>query len=132
MNATHSAARGTPARRPILIGDRIEVMGNLDCLRAAAEMFDWQFLRNDDDHDTDLRMLSRSGVPIIAIENTPAARNLFHFTPPPGPWAVVVGNERKGISRAGRRLPVMISCRIGARPASPGSCCIRSDAPFAP
>jgi tRNA(Leu) C34 or U34 (ribose-2'-O)-methylase TrmL len=105
MNATDKAARGTLARRPILIGDHIELMGNMDCLREAAEMFDWQaeFFQHDD-HSSDLRMLSRSGLQIIALENTHDAHDLFRFTPPRDGFAVIVGNERKGVSRQALRL----------------------------
>ena len=101
MNATHKRARGDLARRPILVGDHIEVPGNTDCLRAAAEMFDWEF---GNTHSSDLRLLARDGLSIVAIENTPSADNLFHYRPPDGPFAVVVGNERKGISRQVLRL----------------------------
>lgn len=105
MNATHRRARGDLARRPILVGDHIEVSGNTDCLRAAAEMFDWEFRSFDNPtHTSDLRLLTRDGLPIIAIENTRDADNLFHYRPPDGPFAVVVGNERKGISRQVLRL----------------------------
>jgi tRNA G18 (ribose-2'-O)-methylase SpoU len=105
MNAEHRTARGDFARRPILIGDHIEVPGNMDCLRAAAEMFDWEFnLFDSDDHSSDIRALSRSGLPIVAIENTRHAENLFQYRPPDGPLAIIVGNERKGISRQVLRL----------------------------
>jgi hypothetical protein len=91
-------ARGTLARTsPILVGDHIENTGNIDCLRAAAAMVDWpcEFIDGNDIGDA----LLHGGVPIIAIENAPGAENLFKFRPPEGPFAVVVGNERKGISR---------------------------------
>jgi tRNA G18 (ribose-2'-O)-methylase SpoU len=48
--------------------------------------------------------LARSGVPIIAIENASGAEDLFKYRPPDGPFAVVVGNERKGVSRELLRL----------------------------
>lgn len=78
MGATQSDARGDLARKSIVIGDRIENPGNVDCLRAAAEMFDWEceFL-DDSDHGMALRQLARSGVPILAIENTSDAEDLF-------------------------------------------------------
>jgi hypothetical protein len=105
MSATQQRARGDLARRSILIGDHIETPGNTDCLREAAEMFDWEYRSLDDrDHDGDIRTLARSGVPILAIENTPGAENLFKYRPPTGPIAVVVGNERRGISRRVLRL----------------------------
>jgi hypothetical protein len=63
-------------------------------------MFDWEcgFL-DDSDHSIDVGMLARSGVPIIAIENTSGAEDLFKYRPPAGRFAVVVGNERRGVSR---------------------------------
>lgn len=94
-------ARGDLAR-PILVGDRIENMGNADCLRAAAAMFDWHCEFIGDSLSSD--ELARSGVPIIALENTSGAEDLFKYRPPDGPFAVVVGNERKGVSRELLRL----------------------------
>src|SRR5262249_4617753 len=96
---------------PILVGDHIETSGNADCLRAAAAMFDWSCGFIDDvAGDVDLRSdgawrLSRdalvgSDMPIIAVENTRGAEDLFEIAPPDGRFAVVVGNERSGISRA--------------------------------
>jgi tRNA G18 (ribose-2'-O)-methylase SpoU len=106
MGATQSCdARGDLARKSIVIGDRIENPGNVDCLRAAAEMFDWECeLLDDSDHSIALRQLARSGVPILAIENTSDAEDLFRYRPPPGRLAIIVGNERKGISRSVLRL----------------------------
>jgi len=68
-------------------------------------MFDWEceFL-DDSDHGLNLRQLARSGVPILAIENTCDAEELFKYRPPNGRLAVIVGNERKGISRSVLRL----------------------------
>jgi tRNA G18 (ribose-2'-O)-methylase SpoU len=106
MSATQSCgARGDLARKSIVIGDRIENPGNAVCLRAAAEMFDWEcgFL-DDADHGADVRQLARSGVPILAIENTCDAEDLFKYRPPSGRLAIIVGNERKGISRSVLRL----------------------------
>ena len=76
-------------QRSLLIGDHIETQGNVDCLQATAAMFDWDF--------TESATTPRR--PIIALENTSGAESLFQFRPPDGPCAVVVGNERKGISR---------------------------------
>jgi hypothetical protein len=106
MSATQSrGARGDLARKSIVIGDRIENPGNADCLRTAAEMFDWDcgFL-DDSDHTVNIRQLARSGVPILAIENTCDAEELFKHRPPPRRLAVIVGNERRGISRSVLRL----------------------------
>ena len=95
---------------PFLVGDHIENAGNADCLRAAAAMFDWPcgFI-GDSVGPTDTWRLSgdalaRSGVPIIAVENASGAEDLFKYRPPEGPFAVVVGNERKGVSRELLRL----------------------------
>lgn len=94
---------------PILVGDHIENAGNADCLRAAAAMFDWScgFI-GDAAVPGALRLtgdaLARSGVPILAVENAGGAEDLFRFRPPDGPFAVIVGNERKGVSRELRRL----------------------------
>lgn len=93
----------------ILIGDHIETQGNADCLQATAAMFGWDFgllaahadamVRPDGARIASSAALEHSGLPIIAIENANGAENLFHYRPPDGPYAVVVGNERKGISR---------------------------------
>jgi len=106
MSATQSCgARGDLARRSIVIGDRIENPGNADCLRAAAEMFDWECgFVDGSDQSTSVRQLARSGVPILAIENTSDSEELFKYRPPSGRLAVIVGNERKGISRSVLRL----------------------------
>jgi hypothetical protein len=106
MNAMQSGgARGELARRSIVIGDRIENPGNANCLRAAAQMFAWEcgFL-DDSDHGLAVRQLARSDVAILAIENTCDSEDLFKYRPPPGRLAVIVGNERKGISRSVLRL----------------------------
>lgn len=84
--------RGDLAR--LLIGEDIENPGNADCLRAAASMFEWQSEMIEDADE-----LRSDGVPIIALENASGAEDLFKFRPPEGPFALVVGNERKGISR---------------------------------
>jgi tRNA G18 (ribose-2'-O)-methylase SpoU len=90
-------ARGDLARAPILIGDHIENVGNAACLRAAAAMVHWQcgFIGDP----VAAASLVDSGVPIIALENASGAEDLFKFRPPDGPFAVVVGNERRGVSR---------------------------------
>ena len=95
---------------PILVGDHIENAGNAACLRAAAAMFAWPcgFIGDAVEPDGGWRLTSdalvRSGVPIIAVENTSGAEDLFKYRPPDGPFAVVVGNERKGVSRELLRL----------------------------
>lgn len=92
---------------PILVGDHIENAGNVDCLRAAAAMFDWScgFI-GDSIGDAVLctDALVESGVPVIALENASGAEDLFKYRPPEGPFALVVGNERKGVSRELLRL----------------------------
>ena len=105
-------ARGDLARvtTPILVGDHVENTGNADCLRAAAAMFEWTcgFIGDSVEPDHTRRLtvdsLARSGVPIIAVENAPGAEDLFKYRPPDGAMAVVVGNERKGVSRELLRL----------------------------
>lgn len=68
-------------------------------------MFDWECRFLDDaDRGRDVTQLAASGVPILAIENACGAEELFKYRPPPGPLAVVVGNERKGVSRRVLRL----------------------------
>ena len=100
MSTQSRGARGELARKSIVIGDHIETSGNADCLRAAAEMFAWECgFADDSDQGIDIAMLARSGVPIIALENAPEAEDLFKYRPPAEPFAIVVGNERKGISR---------------------------------
>jgi len=98
---------------PILVGDHIENVGNVDCLRAAAAMFEWPcgFIDDSDGigvSDGAWRLhgdaLAGAGVPIIAVENASGAEDLFKYRPPDGPFVVVVGNERKGVSRELLRL----------------------------
>ena len=95
---------------PILVGDHIENAGNAACLRAAAAMFDWScgFIGDAVGPDGTWRLsgdaLARRGVPIIAVENASGAEDLFKYRPPDGPFAVIVGNERKGVSRELLRL----------------------------
>jgi tRNA G18 (ribose-2'-O)-methylase SpoU len=71
-------------------------------------MFDWScgFIGDSvgDGGAPSIDTLARSGVPIIAIENTSGAEDLFKYRPRDGPCAVVVGNERKGVSRELLRL----------------------------
>lgn len=102
----------------ILVGDHIETQGNADCLQATAAMFGWEFGRltaRDAAHGDAVvgpdgtcpvspAALARGGVTIIALENASGAEDLFRFRAPDGPIAVVVGNERKGISRQLLRL----------------------------
>lgn len=102
----------------ILIGDHIETPGNADCLQATAGMFGWEFgllTALDTAHVDTIVMpegacpggpaaLARASPTIIAIENAGGAEDLFRFRAPDGPLAVVVGNERKGISRQLLRL----------------------------
>jgi len=107
MSLSEVPAWGTT---PILVGDHIENAGNADCLRAAAAMFDWPCgcIGDSVEPDGTWRLsgdaLARSGVPIIAVENAGGAEDLFKYRPPEGPYAVVVGNERKGVSRELLRL----------------------------
>ena len=97
----------------ILIGDHIETQGNAECLQATAAMFGWEFghLNAADTAHVDAIVgpagacagspaaPARASPTIIAIENAGGAEDLFRFRAPDGPLAVVVGNERKGISR---------------------------------
>lgn len=116
MGAPHERrARGDLARdgsdlsfdptRPFLVGDHIENAGNVACLRAAAAMVDWNcgFIGSpdvaDDTWHLEPEALVGSGLPIIALENARGADNVMTYRPPAGPYAVVVGNERKGVSR---------------------------------
>lgn len=138
--AREDLARGTgnvlssaPAwgNRSILIGDHIETQGNADCLQATAAMFGWEFglltapdaaragavVRPEGAWPVDMAALARGSPPIIAIENASGAEDLFSFRPPDGPIAVVVGNERKGISRqvlrhAARVVQIPVASRI--------------------
>jgi hypothetical protein len=108
-----SVSPGEGAVQSILLGDDIENPGNADCLRAAAAMFGWEcgFLCDPRRQEAQAaaglsgaRLLSREalaafGAPVIAIENAAGAEDLFRFRPPRGRLIVVVGNERKGITR---------------------------------
>lgn len=97
------------ADRPMLIGDHIENPANAESLRAVAETFQWTggFLNEPEAGATpDTRKATADELtarfsPIIAVENGPGAECVYGFRPPPGQRiAVIVGNERKGISRA--------------------------------
>jgi len=104
-----SMSPGDGGTKSILLGDDIENPGNADCLRTVAAMFDWEcgFLcdpRRPAAGPSGARLLSHeelaaSGAPVIAIENARGAEDLFRFRPPHGRMIVVVGNERKGITR---------------------------------
>nr|HEX4317759.1 TrmH family RNA methyltransferase [Kofleriaceae bacterium] len=82
---------------PILVGDHIENPGNVDCLRAAAALFDVPCGFVGDTSSVDA--LAAIGVPIVAVENEDGADDLFKLRPIGGRFAIVVGNERTGVSR---------------------------------
>jgi hypothetical protein len=89
--------RAQPDRKPILIGDGIENPCNVTALRIVASMFDWDcgFLNGSSPDDP-----LASCDPIVALENSDGAEDLYGFQAPPGArLALVVGNERSGISR---------------------------------
>src|SRR5262245_2884121 len=104
--------------RPLLVGNNIENPGNVESLRAAAEMFDCECaFVHDVRHPAaqaaaaeigarilSLGELSRCAVPIVALENATGADNLYRFRPPAGRFVVVAGNERKGIASEVLRL----------------------------
>src|SRR5206468_12278925 len=73
-------------------------------LPISAKLFDWECDFLDDVGGMDIGMLARSGVPILAIENAGGAEDLFKYRPPAPPFAVVVGNERYGLSHKVLRL----------------------------
>lgn len=119
---------------PALIGDGIENPWNARVMEAAAAMFGWDCLFRDRGGlaeawaETGLeggplaitREAVRSGYsPVIAFDNAAGADDLYGFRPGgPGPLAVVVGNERRGIAGdmmalADRKVQVpMVSRRI--------------------
>lgn len=81
---------------PILIGDGIENPCNVAALRDVASMFGWEcgFVRGAQDD------LLGTCDPLIALENSDGAEDLYGFQPPPGSRvALIVGNERVGICR---------------------------------
>lgn len=96
--------------RPLLLGNNIENPGNVAALRAAAEMFDWECAFVDDARHRAAhpagegarvlaaRDLAACGVPIIALENTRGAEDLYRFRPPRGRFVLAAGNERRGIA----------------------------------
>lgn len=116
---------------PILIGDDIENPGNAAALLTAAQMFGWEYASLTGPQGpgrppppTGARALTRedlgaaAGV-LLALENTDGAEDLHGFHPPAhGRFALIVGNERKGIRgdvlrRAHRTLRIpMASPRI--------------------
>ena len=100
---------------PVLVGEDIETPGNADCLRAAAALFDWH-CELIERSETSCDALAQSGMPIIALENTSGAEDLFRFRPPDGAFALVVGNERNGVSR---RL-LRVADRVVQIPVGPG------------
>ncbi len=86
-----------------LVGDGIENPGNASALVAAASMFGW-----------DCAFLDRAGLglapalapedlggysPVLALENVPGAESIHGFTLAGPRPALLVGNERRGISR---------------------------------
>lgn len=82
---------------PILIGDGIENPCNAAALRDVASMFGWEcgFVSGAQDQILD------TCDPLIALENRDGAEDLYGFVPPPGSrLALIVGNERVGISRS--------------------------------
>ena len=115
-----------PAPRSILVGDDIENPGNAAALADVAAMFGWDCgllsargTEPPGDVPAGRRAISReqllaSRIPLLVLENTDGADDLYGYQPPPGaPLALIVGNERKGVSRAMRagayqtlRIPV--------------------------
>lgn len=108
------AKRDVMPCRPVLIGDGIENPGNVEALQAVASLFAWDCAFLDGAraagsspataHPGALMLspdaLTADFAPIIALENTADADDLYGFQPPPGArLALIVGNERKGISR---------------------------------
>lgn len=92
--------------RPVLLGDGIENPGNAAALQEAAALFHWDcgFL-GEDDALPGIQALPRTQAaaacsPLIALENVEDADDVYGFQPPPGArLGLVVGNERKGITR---------------------------------
>jgi len=81
----------------VLLGDGIENPFNRNCLIAAAQMFGSQCR-----FGYGRELLGRTEYsPIIALENTDYAADVFRFQLPrlAGPAALIVGNERFGISK---------------------------------
>lgn len=90
---------------PTLVLDGIENPGNVECLLEVARLFGGScVLRGTAGLGELLPPVTLDELstysPLVAIENAPGADDLFGFRLPPGPRpALVLGNERRGISR---------------------------------
>lgn len=93
------------SEKPTLVLDGVENPGNVAALAEAAGLFGWRCTRRGGADlgvplpEVTLDELAGSS-PLVALENAPGADDVYGFRFPPGPRpALVVGNERKGISR---------------------------------
>lgn len=90
---------------PTLVLDGIENPGNAEALREVAAMLGWSCVLHDRAGlGGALPTVTLDGLagfsPLVAVENAPGADDVYGFRLPPGPRpALVVGNERRGISR---------------------------------
>lgn len=99
-----------------LVGDDIENPGNVATLLVAAEMFDADCVFREHAHlarpelssllhDRQSRIVSTEQIgaryrPVVALENVPGAADIYTCRQPIGASsALVVGNERRGVSR---------------------------------
>jgi tRNA G18 (ribose-2'-O)-methylase SpoU len=99
-----------------IVGDDIENPGNVETLLIAAEMFATECAFHEHAHlsrpelstllsDRQARIVSTEQIgalfhPVVALENAPGAADIYTFRPPAGALsALIVGNERRGVSR---------------------------------
>jgi hypothetical protein len=105
--------------RPALVGDGIEIPGNARAMRDAARMFGWHAAfrerkdlaaafalgdRGPRPAFVDLEAILAESGPLVAFDVLPGARSVYGFSAgDPARLALVVGNERRGISEDLRR-----------------------------
>jgi hypothetical protein len=102
----------------IVVGDGLETPANVAALRDAATLCGVGWALIDDAGQREA--LAAGPGPLLVLENAPGATPLHGLRLPPGPAPVlVVGNERRGVSRellraADKVIAIPMASRIGA------------------